>query len=846
MNDDRSRQAKLEDLDITKQELDSIGEALKNEQFRKLLCEYVDEINDPENRAQYEREIEQYELERGTRVTFVRPQPGYVVKTSANGVRKVFINVCCCDVLQKPTSRPGAGGDHWSLPHCLSPVREDYDKAHKPCDVYDVVFHPDALKLTTHGKSLKDMVEDTALSMVEKNNNVVLDKANLKYPKIAFKGVARSLVIRKSIKDFQPSAETQSAELPGCPYKPPVDRPVQHHDLGALKQKSLFTVPKYIIKYRNDIDIQEHGYNMHCKMNAVIPKELIIEINLPLLDSSANVELDVLPKTLNLVCHKPSKYKLDINLPYSVLENEGNATFDQSTKKLIVCLPVSRSEPSLEYVKNLVSEVEMSKDENGHNFDIVNSNLDEVVINSEINNDVQDCNTMDVNKAIVTNGHDNVNTNDLEDNTVRNSCNNSNITENDVHYILPDHEFIFENKCFLTLNVKNVDPTSIDVIVIKDKNLISCKFHSIGSGFFPIWFAFCLKIPSESSLLKSDVNVLPSDKNVILHFSIHFKPDNNQYWYGLDQDNLKIHCIKMETLKENSKPLTNGVTIPLNDSDDDDDDDDDDDVFDYTKEDELNNQKQQSIKKNDENYRCKDKNLKTTKEKRKKKKGKKIQKSNAIPIAVVGSLPETRKTVDFIPGSLPIEFNNIRPTIRGILKKRALSECSTIDDSNLSSQIYSSSVDNVDTESSDVLGSSMNDLSSKKTVRFNDHVIEKMINFNISIAAQAKKHRQRQQRKRNIREYNTPSESEASEAEDRAYGPLNVVSESEETSVSESSAGEMSDDNSNGTPTTVSSKVTVVADSKKDHKRRKSKSARKNASLAKQASTNNLIFPIEY
>lgn len=118
-----------------------------------------------------------------------------------------------------------------------------------------------------------------------------------------------------------------------------------------------------------------------------------------------------------------------------------------------------------------------------------------------------------------------------------------------------------------------------------------------------------------------------------------------------------------------------------------------------------------------------------------------------------------------------------------------------------------------------------------------------IFSFNISIAAQAKKHRQRQQRKRNIREFNTPSESDASEAEDKIYGPLNLVSESEETSVSESSAGEMSDDNSS---TNISSKLTVVADSKKDHKRRKSKSARKNASLAKQASTNNLIFPIEY
>lgn len=42
---------------------------------------------------------------------------------------------------------------------------------------------------------------------------------------------------------------------------------------------------------------------------------------------------------------------------------------------------------------------------------------------------------------------------------------------------------------------------------------------------------------------------------------------------------------------------------------------------------------------------------------------------------------------------------------------------------------YSSSVDNVDTDSSNVLGSSYNDLNHKKTVRFNDHVIEKKIKY---------------------------------------------------------------------------------------------------------------------
>lgn len=402
---------------------------------------------------------------------------------------------------------------------------------------------------------------------------------------------------------------------------------------------------------------------MHCKMNAVIPKELIVEVHLPLLDSSANVQLDVLPRSLSLVCHKPSKYKLDVALPYSVLEDDGNATFDQSTRKLIVRLPVVRTEPPLEHVKGLVSEMETSEPDK-----LPQDNSDAVVCNSE-NRDEDNKVTVNgndevivtngrhngnIDEAVVTNGHRVENTNDHSNDTEH----NNNI--DDVHYILPEHELIFENKCILTLNVKNVDPKSINVIVINDENLISGKFHSIGSGFFPIWFAFCLKIPSKSSLLMSDVKVLPSNKNVILELAIHFIPDCKQYWYGLDRDNLTIQCIKMETHKENSKDLANGILMALNDSDDDDDD-----VFVDSKEKhEINASKQPSSQTSDDSCRFKNKNDKTTKEKGRKKKGKKIQKSNAIPIVAAACYQEqTEKKIDFIPGSLPIEFNNTRPTI---------------------------------------------------------------------------------------------------------------------------------------------------------------------------------------
>ncbi|XP_050431920.1 protein kintoun [Adelges cooleyi] len=836
MNDHHS---KLEDLDITKQELENIGEALKNEEFRKLLCEYVDEINDPNNRARYEQEIAQYELERGVQVTFIRPIAGYVLKTSVNGTRKVFVNICFCDVIQKPFSRHSAGGEHWSLPHCLSPVRQDYDKSQKSCDVYDVIFHPEALELTKCGKRLKDLVEDTALTMIEKNYNLVLDKTNLKYPKIAFKGIIRPLITRKKTKDFKETPDEDI--LPGCPYKPPNDRPIQTHDLGVLEQTSLYTVPRHIIKYRSDIDIQEHSYNMHCKMNAVIPKELIVEINLPLLDTSAFVELDVLPRSLKLICQKPSKYKLNIDLPYTILEDDGNATFDKSAKKLIVRLPVLRKEPQLENCKALISEVASSKNiKCENNNEVALDGISEITCNGQsIISNKQDKKTNGFEEHI--NGHQEKKCNGSVNSDV------NYIDEEDVHYILPEHEFIFGNISILKLNVSNVDPSTVKIIVVRDANMISGKFHSMGSGYFPIWYAFCLKIPSESSFSNSNVKILPSDENVILEFNVKHKFNSKEYWFGLDKQKLTVRNIKIDVLKDNVNMLDNGVLCNTTANNK---------INDHCVHENDNGEskndvlrRQHSLKENEplsNNCQCKDKNSKNGKqnERPKKKKGKKLQKSNAIPIVHTGSLPEGSKSIEFKPGSLPVEFNNIKPTIRGILKKsRSLSECSIAEDVAEFPQMFSSSVGNVDTESSEVLDSSFNDSNHRKSVRFNDNVIEKKFDLNLSIAAQSKKHQRRQQRKRNIREYNTPSESETSEPEDKVYGPLNEISESEETSVSESSAGEMSDDNSSSVPL---SKITPLADSRKDHKRRKSKSARKNASLAKQASTNSLIFPIEY
>lgn len=122
----------FKDMDLSRDEVERLTNAFKDNQFKKLFFDYVDELQDPENRRIYQKEIAQLEKERGVDVTFINPEPGYVVKTSVGGEKKCFLNVCCNENVRKPSSsvgvKEGARGLQWSLPHSLSPVREDVDR----------------------------------------------------------------------------------------------------------------------------------------------------------------------------------------------------------------------------------------------------------------------------------------------------------------------------------------------------------------------------------------------------------------------------------------------------------------------------------------------------------------------------------------------------------------------------------------------------------------------------------------------------------------------------------------------------------------------------------------------
>lgn len=171
-----TRRKSWEDLEVTKEELKNLTECLKKEEFRKLLIEYAEEVTDPENRKTYEKEITQLEKERGVDVTFVNPEPGYVIKTSVNGDRKCFLNISKSDIVARPSSQPSSEQGHrglkWSIPYTLIPPRDDLDKKNVRCMVFDVVFHPDTIYLSSKNARFREIVNNTAMDGVENNFKV--------------------------------------------------------------------------------------------------------------------------------------------------------------------------------------------------------------------------------------------------------------------------------------------------------------------------------------------------------------------------------------------------------------------------------------------------------------------------------------------------------------------------------------------------------------------------------------------------------------------------------------------------------------------------------------------------
>ncbi|KAM5235476.1 protein kintoun [Ctenodactylus gundi] len=342
--------APLEDLDLSRDEVQRLTSAFQDPEFRRLFSEYAEELRDPENRRRYEAEVTALERERGVDVRFVHPEPGYVLRTSLDGAQRCYVNVCSNPLVGTPGSRPGpAPGAQWSLPYSLAPGRPYAGRGGTRYTVYDVVFHPDTLALARRHQRFRHMLDAVALEAVEKQFHVTLDRRNAKTLKIKYKGAPEAAVLRTPLPGGIPAqpAGDLAGLLPGFPYPyPAAARPREAPRAPAPSapapvQPAAPTEPRCSVVQRHHVDLQDYRCSRDSAPSPV-PHELVVTIELPLLRSAEQAALEVTEKLLCLDSRKPD-YRLRLSLPYPVDDSRGKAQFNKARRQLVVTLPVASS-----------------------------------------------------------------------------------------------------------------------------------------------------------------------------------------------------------------------------------------------------------------------------------------------------------------------------------------------------------------------------------------------------------------------------------------------------------------------------------------------------------------------
>uniref|UniRef100_A0A1I8HL16 Protein kintoun n=1 Tax=Macrostomum lignano TaxID=282301 RepID=A0A1I8HL16_9PLAT len=343
----------FKDLNMTPEEINRFTEAFKKEEFRKLFQEYVEELQNPEQRALYEKEIAQLEEERGMDVEFIHPTPGHVLKLKDASGKKVFINICTNDKIQvatmQRTEQNGKVGGNWSIPHSFAPPREDTDKSKQTCLVIDTVFHPDTYLMASRNAQFKKMIEDTAVQGAERNFQIKFaNGGSAKRPKMTFKAQLETEPPNPFVQHYN---NTQSGETPTAEGREfdLQDRAAEGDNESSPSTKNSPKQPKYEIKYSYQSDFGDFAYESpsdgsHTTALAgssqSCPHSVQIVVELPGVTTAQAIDVDVDNRDLRVTSQQSSAaYNLQLRLPYPVTEDNGSAKFDRKSHRLTLILP---------------------------------------------------------------------------------------------------------------------------------------------------------------------------------------------------------------------------------------------------------------------------------------------------------------------------------------------------------------------------------------------------------------------------------------------------------------------------------------------------------------------------
>ena len=202
--------------------------------------------------------------------------------------------------------------------------------------MYDILFSKEALQLADKANAFKALMIQTALESLEENGKTKLKNAQGKYDytilkNMLYKGkIVRPHRMKKELPEKKHKDEAAKAEK----------KPALAKREPAPKQPEDPSKPKVTFVHRGDLDFAACLGSAGSMDQPITrrPKELLVRLELPKLQSAADMELDI--KGSFLEFSVPGTYQLKQKLPFPVDEASGDAKYNKTQKVLTVTLTV--------------------------------------------------------------------------------------------------------------------------------------------------------------------------------------------------------------------------------------------------------------------------------------------------------------------------------------------------------------------------------------------------------------------------------------------------------------------------------------------------------------------------
>ena len=162
-----------------------------------MFSEYIQEISDPKNRAEYDEYLRQCEaggpganqIPKG--MLLMIPKVGFCLKTtSKKDGQKVFVNITHSEKVKEAICQRVPGqGENWELPFALDNPKPDMDSDEKPVTVYTIAFNTHTYEMFQREERRRAFLIDVALENIDLALEQQLDRVNFKEMKnLKYKG----------------------------------------------------------------------------------------------------------------------------------------------------------------------------------------------------------------------------------------------------------------------------------------------------------------------------------------------------------------------------------------------------------------------------------------------------------------------------------------------------------------------------------------------------------------------------------------------------------------------------------------------------------------------------------